>query len=38
MLNALVSAGLQVVLLLLLPFVWWLVRGRQEHGFLAWLG
>lgn len=38
LLNALVSAGLQVVLLLLLPFVWWLVRGRQEHGFLAWLG
>lgn len=33
-----VSAVIQAVLFLVLPFVWWLVTARRSIGFFAWLG
>ncbi len=33
-----ISAFIQAVLFLVLPFVWWLVTARRRIGFFAWLG
>lgn len=33
-----VSAVIQAVLFLVLPFVWWIVTARREAGFFGWLG
>lgn len=32
------SSVLEIILFLLIPFVWWLVSGRKREGFLRWLG
>ncbi|MDO5500851.1 MAG: CPBP family intramembrane metalloprotease [Propionibacteriaceae bacterium] len=34
----LISAVLQIAVLLLIPFIWWLVRARKQQGFFRWLG
>ncbi|MBX4267824.1 CPBP family intramembrane glutamic endopeptidase [Clostridium estertheticum] len=34
----LISAILQAILFLIIPFVWWLICGRKEVGFLKWVG
>ncbi len=36
--DAGVSALVQVVLFLAVPFIWWLVSARTREGFLRWLG
>ncbi len=36
--NLLMSAILQALLFSIIPFVWWLLAGRKESGFFAWLG
>lgn len=36
--NLLISAIFQVLLFLIIPFVWWLVTTRKETRFLTWLG
>ena len=37
-LSVLVSAVLQVILLSLIPFIWWLVTARKKESFFEWLG
>lgn len=36
--NLFISAVFQVLLFLIIPFVWWLVTARKETRFLTWLG
>ncbi|MHC1684966.1 MAG: CPBP family intramembrane glutamic endopeptidase [Clostridiaceae bacterium] len=36
--NSLISAILQIILILIIPFTWWLVSGRKECNFLRWIG
>lgn len=36
--NLLISSILQAILFSIIPFVWWLICGRKEYGFLKWLG
>ncbi|MEA5155329.1 CPBP family intramembrane glutamic endopeptidase [Raineyella sp.] len=36
--GVVISAVLQAVLFLVLPFVWWTVTARRRIGFFAWLG
>lgn len=35
---AVISAVVQAVLFLVLPFAWWIVTARRRIGFFAWLG
>jgi uncharacterized protein len=37
-LNLLINAILQVILVSVIPFIWWLVFGRKEANFFKWLG
>lgn len=37
-LSVLISSIFQVVLLGLLPLVWWLCTARKKEGFFSWLG
>ena len=37
-LNILASSILQIVILSLLPFIWWLVTARKKEGFFKWIG
>ncbi len=36
--NLLISAILQLILFSIVPFIWWLICGRKELGFVKWLG
>lgn len=36
--NLLLSAILQALVFSIIPFVWWLIAGRKENGFFAWIG
>lgn len=33
-----ISAALQIIAFLLIPFIWWLVTARTQQPFLGWLG
>lgn len=37
-LSMLVSSILQVIVFLLIPFIWWLITARKSQNFFAWLG
>ena len=37
-LNILASGILQVIVLSLLPFIWWLVTARKKENFFKWIG
>ena len=34
----LINAIVQAILFSIIPFVWWLICGRKESGFVKWLG
>lgn len=36
--SLLISAILQVIIVSIIPFIWWLILGRKETGFFKWLG
>lgn len=36
--NLVMSAILQAIVFSIIPFVWWLLAGRKESGFFAWIG
>ncbi|WP_461614973.1 CPBP family intramembrane glutamic endopeptidase [Clostridium sp. Marseille-QA1073] len=36
--NLLISAIIQVILFLILPFIWWLTRDKKQSNFLKYLG
>lgn len=36
--NLLASSILQIVLLSLLPFIWWLITARKKENFFRWIG
>ena len=36
--NLLLSAILQAIVFSIIPFVWWLIAGRKECSFFAWIG
>ncbi|MEH7124011.1 CPBP family intramembrane glutamic endopeptidase [Bacillus sp. JJ1773] len=36
--NSLITAILQVSLLSIIPFIWWLIFGRKETSFFRWVG
>lgn len=36
--GLLISAILQVILVSIIPFIWWLAFGRKEANFFKWLG
>jgi CAAX amino terminal protease family. len=36
--NLLVSSILQIILFSIIPFIWWLIYGRNECEFFKWLG
>ena len=38
MLNEIVGAIGQLVIFCLIPFIWWLISGKQKESFLKWLG
>jgi len=37
-LNSLISAFIQVVLVSIIPLVWWLVTARKKVSFFSWIG
>ncbi|WP_432559926.1 CPBP family intramembrane glutamic endopeptidase [Granulicoccus sp. GXG6511] len=37
-LNQAISALIQTVLFMTIPFIWWLVTARKRKGFFRWLG
>ncbi|MDK2940833.1 MAG: protease family protein [Acetobacterium sp.] len=37
-LNGLISAFFQVILVSIIPLVWWLVTARKEISFFSWIG
>ena len=37
-LNSLISAFIQVVLVSVIPLVWWLVTARKKVSFFSWIG
>ena len=36
--SVIITAVVQAVVFLALPFVWWMVTARRRIGFFAWLG
>ncbi len=36
--NKIISSILQIILFLIIPFVWWLVTARKKHNFAEWIG
>jgi membrane protease YdiL (CAAX protease family) len=36
--NSLISAFLQIILFLIIPFIWWSITARKEASFRRWLG
>lgn len=36
--NEVISSVIQIVLFALVPFVWWLIAGRNKAGFFEWIG
>lgn len=36
--DHLVAAVIQIVVLLAVPFLWWLITARRERNFFSWLG
>lgn len=36
--GLLISGILQVILVSIIPFIWWLIFGRKENSFFKWLG
>ena len=37
-LNILVSSAIQIIVMGLIPFIWWLVTAREKETFFAWIG
>ena len=33
-----IGAISQVILFILIPFIWWFFSARKKTGFLAWIG
>ena len=36
--NKIISSILQIILFLIIPFVWWLVTARKKQKFAEWIG
>ncbi|MDO5147569.1 MAG: CPBP family intramembrane metalloprotease [Eubacteriales bacterium] len=37
-LNKVVSSITQIILFALIPFIWWLISGREQEKFTQWIG
>ena len=37
-LNKVVSSIIQIILFALIPFIWWLISGREQEKFTQWIG
>lgn len=37
-LNILVSSAIQIIVMGIIPFIWWLVTAREKETFFAWIG
>lgn len=37
-LQTLINSIIQIALFSLIPFIWWLIKGRKECGFFEWIG
>ena len=38
LISKLISSIIQIVLLSLIPFIWWLITARKKENFFTWLG
>lgn len=36
--NSILSAGLQLILFSIIPFIWWFIHFRKEEKFFKWVG
>lgn len=38
MLDLIISSAVQLIIMSLIPFIWWLVTARKKESFFKWLG
>ncbi len=36
--NKIISSMMQILILVLIPFVWWLITARNKESFISWIG